>query len=265
MSKKRIEKFIIDIERGTAINLPRFLNDIGSLNLDYEIQNTDIDARKQEGDFYIVKHINAELMSALKTLLDTGASRVEASRQNRSHEFKVSGSFILVREGLKDPEVIVVDGDGGYRATLKYSLTALIVENRQNFIDIDKMINFLTEQTAFKYEEGINVIYAEGNQITNSLNKQFLSRYEHIYICADFDLGGLRIANNLMRLLPASALEFLVPRDIEERLDRIQECVSNDYLDQVVELGLCNAKLANYAQIIKNKKKILEQEGYLHG
>lgn len=255
----------MDINQGKAINLTRFIALIKSLNLERELQNNDIEARKHKGEFYIVRHINNDLMYSLTTLVDSGSSRVETARQNRSHSTKVSGSFVLVREATNDPFVVIVNEHGNYHSTLKYSSRVLIVENRQNFIDIDKMMLFLIDRTSFEYEDGINVIYSEGNEITNSLHKQFLSRYEHIFLCLDFDLGGLRIANNLMNLLPNTTFDFLVPSDIENRLDQIQECVNKEYLDQVINLGICNAKLAPYAQIIKNKKKVLEQEGYLYG
>ncbi|MDP3269801.1 MAG: hypothetical protein Q8M40_12265 [Legionella sp.] len=265
MSIKRISKFILDINQGKAINLRRFIALIKNLNLERGIQNTDIEARKLKGEFYVVAYINNDLMCSLTTLINTGVSRVEAARQNRSHSAKINGSFVLVREARSDPLLVIVDEHGNYRSTLNYSSKVLIVENRQNFIEIEKMVQFLIAHTSFKYEDGINVIYSEGNEITNSLHQQFLSRYEQIFLCLDFDLGGLRIANNLMNLLPNTTFDFLVPNDIESRLDQIQECVNKEYLDQVINLGIVNAKLAPYAQIIKNKKKVLEQEGYLYG
>jgi hypothetical protein len=111
----------------------------------------------------------------------------------------------------------------------------------------------------------IVVIFADGNQITNNIHKQYLSQFEKLYLCMDFDLGGLRIADSLMKLLKDTNITFLVPYDIGLRLDSIIETKSANYIDDVIKIGISNQVLMPYAKLIKDKRKVLEQESYLHG
>jgi len=159
----------------------------------------------------------------------------------------------------------MIDADGEYRSPITLSNDALVIENRQNFIDVEQTVQFLEKHTGFKLKPGMNIIFAEGNVISNALHKKFLSQYQHIHLCMDVDLGGLTIAKNLMSLLPKTAFSFMVPRDIEQRLARVVLRKEKHYIDAVIQLGVSTPALAPYASLIKNTQKTLEQESYLYG
>lgn len=261
----QLAKYINNIQRGRPINLLRFKTMVDKLNLACEFNIHDVQARKDKGQLYIVTKIDAVLMRDLVCLVANGdESRAVAARQNRSHTQKVNGSFLIVREGENNPSVVIIDNQGDYSSNIQYSSKALIIENRQNFIDISSMFRFLSKYTDFVYEEGINVVFSEGNAIANSLHQSFLSQFSHIYLCLDFDLGGLKIANNLMNLLPDKSIDFLVPNDIVLRLKSVVELADQTVIQRIVELGMKNSKLAHYAKIMKDNNKTLEQEEYLN-
>lgn len=262
----RLAKFLEKIRVGKPINLMSFYNLIDSYNLSRPRQADDVTARVIKGQNYIVTSIHPELMFDLARLghIDI-ATRTTASLQNNSHARNVNGSFLIVRQGLDSPSIVMIDQYGQYKSTISYSGEALVIENRQNFIDVDKTISFLEDTSSFQFTENMNIIFSEGNEISNKLHKAYLSRYEKLYLCMDFDLGGLTITNNVMTLLPNAEITFLVPDDIALRLEHVVERVSNKEIDSIIKLGQRNLKLLPYAKLIKDKQKVIEQESYLHG
>jgi len=262
---KRLSNYIKSIDSDAPINLNGFFKLVDSLRLSHQREPQDVDATKCKGQLYQVTRINEVLMSELRLLAtDNENSRVSAAIQNRSHSVKVNGSFLLMRDKLANPVVVMIDGSGEYFSPIPQSEQVLVIENRQNFIDAEMMITFLEKHTAFNFLPTMNVIFSEGNEISNGLHKKFLSNYRCIHLCMDVDLGGLTIARNLMSLLPDTEFNFLVPDDIEKRLDRVVERETLHYLEDVIKIGLSTPALAPYAKLIKDKQKILEQESYLH-
>ena len=261
----RLLNYIKNIDSNTPINLNSFFKCVDKLRLSQRCEPQNIKTTKIKGSLYTVDWINDELMRELRILAaDDGQSRALAATQNRSHSVKVNGSFLLMRGKSENPVVVMIDGTGEFYYPTFQSKQALVIENRQNFIDVEVMIAFLEKHTAFEWEQEMNVIFSEGNEISNALHKKFLSNYDRIYLCMDVDLGGLTIAKNLMTLLPDTEFNFLVPDDIEKRLDRVVERESPHYIEDVIKIGLSTSVLAPYAKLIKDKQKTLEQESYLH-
>ena len=262
---KHLSNYIKNIDSEKSINLNAFYKLVDKLKLTHRREAQDVDATKYKGQLYIVTRINDELMSELRALIaENGNSRAAAAIQNRSHSVNVNGSFLLIREQLSKPVVVMMDADGQYHCPTPQSKQALVIENRQNFIDVDLMVNFLEEHTTFRLTPKMNIIFSEGNEISNALHKKFLSHYERLHLCMDVDLGGLTIARNLMSLLPGTQFNFLMPDDIAERLDKVVEREQADYINKVLTIGLSIPALAPVAKLIKDKQKTLEQESYLH-
>jgi hypothetical protein len=58
--------------------------------------------------------------------------------------------------------------------------------------------------------ENTDLLYGSGNQVSNKLNKAFLSQYESTLCFFDYDLGGLKIFRALKNMLGEKA-KFLEP------------------------------------------------------
>jgi len=261
----RLSNYIKNIDAEKPINLNAFYKLVDSLRLTNTREPKDVIATKHKGQLYIVTRINNELLSELRTLVaDKGSSRAAAATQNKSHSVNVSGSFLLIRNKSAKPVVVMINADGEHHSPIPLSAEALVLENRQNFIDAEQMVDFLETHTVFRLTPKMNIIFSEGNEISNALHKKFLSQYERLHLCMDVDLGGLTIARNLMSLLPETQFNFLVPDDIAERLDKIVEREQAGYIDEVIKIGLSTPALAPAAKLIKDKQKTLEQESYLH-
>lgn len=264
MSVKSLKKDIEDIDNGKPIHLAKFITSIGKLSLSHQYIATDIDARKIKGQLYLVERINERLFELLRHLVnDTGKDRISAARQNRSHSHKVKGSLLLIRKRDQHPEVVMMDEEGSFQHTRKVSSRALLVENRQNFIYAQRTLTFLEKFTSFHPAQEVDVIFGEGNEICNSLHRQFLSQYESLYLFFDLDLGGLATARNLIALLPEKPVEFLVPFDIKARLQNVIEVPDADYIQKVINIGYSCPPLAPFARLIQEHGRTLEQESYL--
>lgn len=262
----RLAKYLRSIRDERPIKLIGFYNYIDSLDLTRPRQTDDIEARLVRGADYLIVSINPELLNQLEDLASTGdKSRIGLSLQNNSHATRVNGSFLLVRKGIGKPHVVMIDNDGSYDSPCEFYEDVLIIENRQNFLEVARTISFLELHSDFLLRQDTHVIYGEGNVIANSLHKKYLSQYQTIYLCLDFDLGGLTIADNLMHLMPDQDFVFLVPNDILSRLEKIVRRAPVSDIDAIIKLGAKNSKLLPYAKIMKETQKVLEQESYLHG
>lgn len=260
-----LKRYIDNIDNSKPINLQKFISLVGQLSLSHTFQPSDVSARKVKGQLYQVININERLSKELRALVESiGWDRISSSRQNRSHKHKVDGSLLLVRERSSHPNVVLFDKDGNFSGINQNSDRALLIENRQNFIAIDKTLTFLNKEAGLNFELPIDVIFADGNEISNALHGHFLGYYKKLYLFFDFDLGGLIIAKNVNALLPNTLKEFVVPKDIDTRLSKVVEKQSPEYIDKVLKIGLADPLLAPYAKLIKDHQRILEQESYLY-
>jgi 5S rRNA maturation endonuclease (ribonuclease M5) len=265
MNIQNLKHYIENIDKNKPINLQRFIGLVEQLSLFHTFQPSDISARKVKGQLYQVISINDDLYKELRKLVnDIGWDRISSSRQNRSHQDKVDGSLLLVRENNSHPNVVLFDKEGHFKGINRNSCRALLIENRQNFISIDKTLAFLKKKTDLNFETPIDIIFADGNEISNSLHRCFFDYYKKLYLFFDLDLGGLTIAKNMNALLPNIPKEFLVPKDIEVRLQKIIEKQSTEYIDKVIKIGCKDQLIAPYAKLIKDYQRILEQESYLY-
>lgn len=266
MSVKRLKQYMEKVDEHEPINLNKFFRLLDSFNLSEMRKPSDIEAIKHQGDLYVVLSIAEGLNNQIRMLLPLSGveKRAGMATQNKSHSVKVNGSFIIKRAGVSEPIIVMIDSQGEYRKDIEQPDTALLLENRQNFIDVDKTLAFLAKRTHFNVEHDMDVIFTEGNEISNSLHKPFLSQYKHLFLCLDIDLGGLLIAKNIASLLPNTSFDFLIPDDISSRLERVVEVKPSDYLDKVINAGRSHPELKLAVKLIKDSRKTLEQESYLY-
>lgn len=265
------------IEKKQPINLIRFKELVNQLKLSHRIEAADIRGIKIKGDRYCIEYIHPTIKCEILNLISAlGDNRISAAKQNLSHQHKVIGSFILicqqsspVQENIppqmfNHPQVVIFDEHGNFEVPLKLSKFAVIVENRQLFLNLDKMQQFLMKYTHVPCDQPIDFIYGTGNEIPNSLHQKFLNQYEHLYLCFDLDLGGLKIAKNLSQLLPTTNMTFVQPYDIQQRLAQVVQSCSVEELEKLAQFALsAPAFIQPYVQLMCNTQRRLEQESFL--
>ncbi|BFT28867.1 hypothetical protein D210916BOD24_00430 [Alteromonas sp. D210916BOD_24] len=263
---KSIENYLQKIDSGNPITLGKFLNLLSAPALNLIFSKSDIQARKVSGALYRVTHLAQPLREELdQIVVEQGTDRISGAKQNRSHDYSVNGSMLLVREGAAHPGVIMFDTDGNCTPELKHHPYALLVENRQNFIDIDKILSFIVQHCEVQPEvaDQCLAVFTEGNAIANALHKQFLSTFKAIYVLLDVDAGGLQIASNIISLLPDATIQFIVPKDIKKRLEHVREPADPKSIEKAIKLGNTHPQLTYIAQLIRSTHRELEQESYL--
>ena len=284
---------LANIGDGKSINLLRFKKLVDSLNLGIVFELSDIKAKKVSGNNYRVISFPTQLEDALTNYVQqTGHDRISSARQNLSHSHKVMGSYLLLIHdahlsnsskscNLSHPIAITIDAQGvpSYPPPfLKEQLLdmqsstdverrkvkdAIIIENRQLFLNWTQTKAFLEAQCRFSSSD-YDVIFGSGNDISNSLHRKFLSSYRKLYVCSDVDLGGTTIASNLIKLLPDSLIEFVMPDDIEDRLNQVASFIKPKTVSDIRHICANHAELYAVCKAITKTHKTLEQESYLY-
>lgn len=140
---------------------------------------------------------------------------------------------------------------------------ALLIENRQLFLHWESTVKFLHDHCEFA-SKNYDIIFAAGNEISNSLHQNFLSQYHKLYFCFDIDLGGVTIAKNLIEQFPDIPYQFLMPIDIHDRIAQVSRRVTADTVAKVRSLSAGHKGLTAVGQVISRHFKSIEQESFLY-
>ena len=275
MSAVRLRKYLENIDNQKPVNLIAFRRMVGSLNLNHRFNLSDIESKKAEGAKYFITHIHPDLLDNLRQYAaHAGSDRISAACQNNSHSHKVVGSYLLVVQSAHSlssgchPIVVLFDEQGRTiypspaldRCRAK---NAVLIENRQLLIQWRQTIAFLQSHCGFACND-FDVIFAAGNEISNSFHKQYLSRYQKLYFCFDIDLGGVVIAKNLINLLPDCNYEFVMPMDINDRLSCVTQLMKPSDVNEIKNHAKGHAGLNAVSHVIGTHFKRIEQESFLH-
>ncbi|MDO7413076.1 hypothetical protein Q5X48_14795 [Acinetobacter baumannii] len=267
MKIKKLSNLIRKVQLHENVNLDDLLAEISKLPLkNHHFELTDIQVVKNErGSLYQVTYFNPDLMDEILLLIgDAGTNRQSAANQNMSHNYKVEGSFLLIRQAMSHPQVVIMDVTGEFFSPVKQSRIAVVVENRQIFLFANRFKEFLIKHTDVPVDENTDFIFGAGNELPNSYHAKFLQSYDHLYLCLDMDLGGLMIANNLMSKLKQSNITFVQPHDIQHRLKAVRTKRTHDYLLGISNfISVAHPALKPYAQLIRSMGCTLEQESFL--
>jgi len=266
MSSVQLRNYLKKIEENGLINYPKFLKLVQGLNLPFEISKQTITARKIKGDSYKVQVVSPELNDALQKIANLNSkSRASLATQNRSHATKVSGSIMVCRKENQHPYVISFDSYGYVHKPEDYVLSSicLVIENLENFLQIEKTLEGL-KRLMPNSSDAVEVIWADGLAVANSLHKAYFSQFNEIVLFLDLDLGGLNIAVALQKIVPNIPINFIVLPETVEVLANVVEMETAQVLKQVEDLGVENSFLRHAAQLICKHRKTIEQEAFLH-
>ena len=268
MSISQVAGYINKIEKGLPIKLASLIaivNETPALS-DFDING--FQPVKVGAHTYVLAGVTADQLAILRRYVDNfGVDIVTGALQNNSHAFKVNGSMLLTQRYSSHPSVILFK-DGEFTPPTKPAKKVLIVENRELFIHCDKTFAFLEAHCGLSLVELVqmDMILGSGLEIANSLHTSFLNECQEIYLCLDFDLGGLKIAKNLIDKLPNHIdITFLVPDDIEARLSSVIQPFDIKYLHRAYSYTTrLPPMLLPHLELIIKHQRVLEQEAYLY-
>lgn len=261
----RLKSYIEKIESGKPLNYRSFLRALEKEGISQAIIRDNIRVVPQGGNsLYRVDFIDKSFLDNLKSRVVTDdMSRADAALKNKSHAVRVNGSFILRRVGLAHPEVVIIDSEGGYFPSTTSNRKALVIENRQNFLSITLTAAFLQKYCDVNITGEWDVLFGAGGEISNHLHKRYLSNYSTIYMLLDLDVGGFKVAKALAARTPEANHSFIVPQDIDKRLELVDQEAPQNVIEQAYLVGKTESFLANATQSIMKHRKVLEQESYI--
>lgn len=266
MLSVQLNNYLQKIDKNLPINYPKFLSLIRELKLPTEIGKDSFSTRKIKGDLYQVQILSSELKDLLQKMAGLNKdSRISLATQNLSHFQKTSGSLMLVRKAKEHPFVIVFDGVVSFHKPAHYSpgTTCLIIENLENFLQIDKTLeslkNFLPSDMS-----SLEIVFADGMAVANSYHGNYFSKFNKILLFLDLDLGGLNIAIAIHRLIPEAVIEFIIAPNTPKVLEDVALLQSPETLKKIEALGQEHPFISDAAKLICKNRKTIEQEAFLH-
>ncbi|MGB0662183.1 MAG: hypothetical protein ACPGMR_00155 [Pontibacterium sp.] len=217
-------------------------------------------------DCYRVRIKNEEAFSELWARYSEASysSRISAASAGDSHRSRVSGSFLLVRSiQFSHPQVILCS-DHDWKCPIVLNAHALIVENLESFLALEQTLTFAVSDCGMPVEIGdVDLIFGQGNSITNSLNRSFLREYQSISCLFDADLGGVKMFSSLLEMIGDRNIHFLLPENIKDRLTESSRALSSQDRADLSRYAGRHLDLDRTIQVLRATGCTLEQETYL--
>ncbi|MFK5985634.1 MAG: hypothetical protein QM479_09425 [Pseudomonadota bacterium] len=269
MSKSLFIKYLNRIKDKKLINIKQFIQ-CAQLNACSETELLKIFSwKKIKATHYQITILNPSLFNQLKSRfqaksLTPVSNRVQASLLGQSHSQAVSGSMLIVLGYQQNlPQVVICDEKGNYKTTHSLHQHLLVIENLENFLALIKQTHAKRIELLAKWLDApwpCDIVYAEGNSISNKLHQKFLSQYNIIRCLLDIDLGGLTIFKNIYNLvLPGTQCEFVLSDYFLKKYHQYgHPCSEQQYL-QLINYQ-CPIILQTVYTLLKKNKKFAEQE-----
>lgn len=276
MFDKRISKYLVKIENGTAINFAKFLMLLPQSMQDEVRSHATVTRHK--GGMSVVNISCAEIKAQLAQLTIEPKNRVEASTQGNSHKVTTSTSFLLAyheKSSSIHPETVIINKAGAH-CLFTPKTQVLIVENAELFFANTHLFEKLNQVFGLQLSlQNSDLIYGSGNQISHKLNKTFLNEYQSIVCFFDYDLGGLKIFSALKNML-GDKVSFLEPTsnnsgnsnsDNSHKSGNIKHLFikkpknKKQYLDALVKAEALN--LMTLYSLLLSESAFMEQEAIL--
>lgn len=201
-----------------------------------------------------------ELLARFKPS-DVGG-RVGAAIDGNSHRVGVSESLLMFRSTQHRHPVVAMTEAGVWVLPRGLGSIGVIVENLENFLRIDETLPFVAGLLPGVTRD-IELIFGAGNQITNKLNAAVLSQFSALYCLFDVDMGGLRMLASLKDLLPNKPPMFLVPSDVQARLEQSKYALTSQQRQDIIKYQSLSPETDQLIHFMRDSSRVLEQETYL--
>ncbi len=210
MNKSSFAKYLEKINNNQPINIDLFLKSAEPYSLTETQLLKILNWKKIKAKIYSVSVLNDKAFNELMKQYPFSpiANRIDASIAGNSHSKAVSGSMLsLLAHKNSFPQLVIFSSNGNYQTPTSLHNNLLIIENLENFLSLiqqpDKLNIWLGE------EWSCDIVYAQGNVISNQIHQKFFSQYDKIRCLLDIDLGGLDIFKNINKLASSSHFEFV--------------------------------------------------------
>jgi hypothetical protein len=192
-------------------------------------------------------------------------TRKEAAATGRTHSLKVSGTICNVRHGLGHPYTVIIGDDGDVLSNEPARNQLLIIENEENFLNIEATHKFLKKHAHIDLEN-MDVMWGSGNRAANSYLSKFYSKYEKIFCFFDYELGVIKTAQSIYNLLldkKCTQFEFVIADNAHIDLKEFGVDLNTKHIKKLESIRNECQVLSKAVNLMINTGKIMEQEVYL--
>ena len=211
MNKANLAKYLEKINRNQSLNIDLFLKSAAPFSVTETQLLKILSWKKIKAKLYSVTILDSKAFNELiqQYPLNPITDRIDASTAGNSHSKAVSGSMLsLLAHQNSFPQLVIFSSDGDYKTPNSLHKNLLIIENLENFLAVIKQPDTLN--LWLDKEWSCDIVYAQGNAISNKLHQKFFSQYDKIRCLLDIDLGGLDIFKNIRTLASSSQCEFVL-------------------------------------------------------
>ncbi len=206
-----IYPYLKSIEAGRPINAGRFsdLLDLIHIKLSDVGEASFISIGKHS--FCVTNH---DLFSQLIARYSPSQSRIHATKQGDSHRHATHTSYLVAKEGaLAKRAIAIACHDGANMPELSFyppEMPVILIENSECFTF---SADFLLAMELGDIGLSALIILSSGNAITHRQSVQFLTNFNRIHYCPDYDLAGIEIFETLQKTL-GEKIVFSVPSNL---------------------------------------------------
>lgn len=264
----KIDNYFEDIKSRKPINYRSFKKKAFGIGLTDSDLLKLFEVKKFDNNKVIVNIINEDEFNKLfqkYNAVDTFKNRKEAAPTGRTHSLKVSGTTFSVRQGLNHPYTVIVRDNGKVVANTEPRNKLLIVENEENFINISATHEFLKKHANIDIED-MDVMFGSGNRAANSYLSKYYSGYEKVFCFFDFELGVIKTAQSIYKLLndkDGNKLEFVISDNAHNDLKKFGVDLNTNHIKKLEKIRNECKVLSKAVNLMINTGKIMEQEVYL--
>ncbi len=261
--------FLAAIESGISIDWQRFVQTMRKAGVEPGAIKRMLEPASNYAKKTTVQIIDQQAFDNLKQLyLPTlvVSDRISAALAGDSHQVAVAGSMLVIQHSSWQHPQVALSRDGTHWQPSPDSEQHLvIIENMQNFLHLESSLQFIIQQCQVNVpRHAIMLAYGAGNAASKACHANYYRQFTAIHCLFDIDLGGVQIYAALKQLLGDSVpVNFLVPHDIEQRLQQSRRALSNDELAELHKVHAKHPELHGVLQLMYQTKKKLEQESYL--
>ena len=264
----KIDNYFEYIKIGKPINYRTFkkkaygigLTDSDLLKL-FEVSKYD----KNKDTVNVINEVEFKKLCVKYNSLVKFKDRREAAPTGRTHSIKVSGTTCNLRQGLEHPHTIIVRNDGEVISNTELNGKLLIIENEENFLNIEATHEFLKKHANIDIEN-MDVMWGAGNRAANTYLSKFYNNYDHLYCFFDFELGILRTAQsifNMIKVHEKTKFSFIVAESAEQDLLDFGSDLKSSQIKSLEKIRKESPILSNVINLMINTRKTMEQEVYL--
>lgn len=209
---------------------------------------------------YQITVLDQQIFEQLTEQFEPAKDMVEAAQKGNSHAAGTSVSYLIGKITGNQNHYAIVNRTESTESSLDLSNidTVILIENSECFTQSDNLLKHFPQLQIIK---NALIVWSMGNGVTHANTYRFLSMFEKVYCCFDYDLGGLTTFKSLRQNVK-SDVDYCVPENLEKKSALFVLEVEQEKLYATIDMAE-QLEFNTLAKILRVKKRTMEQEALL--